>query len=175
MLTANAAGFERTGVDRANRIIMRHGTEVEVLKADTQPDGTIAVELKGMRCFQLVGDPWLQEPEGVDDPAPAPLETIATTIQGASKFIVGRVEYALDPDAVEQQQSSTATEELSKESQEMLDDIVGEADKEANRQQSHGVLQTSMSERCTFVSQRSHGFCVRLKMCMRLARCVPTK
>jgi hypothetical protein len=69
---------------------MRKGTEVEILKADKQADGSVTVELLGTRCFQLVGDPWLEDPEAKTDPVPAPLEVVATSTQGRPQFIVGR-------------------------------------------------------------------------------------
>ena len=127
-------------MDRANRMIMRKGTEVEILKADKQADGLVAVELLGTRCFQLVGDPWLEDPEANVDPAPAPLEVVATSTQGRPQFIVGRVEYANDPDDSKTGQLFTdEVEELSMETEQLLDDMVGQADMEANLQQSRDL------------------------------------
>ena len=125
-------------MDRQNRVIMRQGTEVEILKADKQADGTVAVELLGTRCFQLVGDPWLQGQDAKGDPAPAPLEVVATATQGVPTFIVGRVEYAQDADEAGQL-FSEQVEELSVETEQLLDNMVGEADREANMQQSLGA------------------------------------
>ena len=136
-----------TGVDRRNRVIMRQGTEVEILKADKQADGSMAVELLGTRCFQLVGDPWLQSQEAKGDPVPAPLEVVATATQGVPTFILGRVEYAQDADETGQL-FSEAVEELSVETAQLLDDMVGEADMEANMQQSRGAFLRLFARAC---------------------------
>lgn len=124
---------------------MRHGTEVDIVKADPQSDGSVAIELVGTRRFQLVGDPWSSEPE---EPVPAPLAQVAGATQGTSKFILSRVEYASDDDSAGWPETS---EGLSKESQRLLEDLVDEVDNEANLQQSKGAQ---------LCSTRSHFSCV---------------
>jgi len=120
-------------------MMMRHGTELEILKAEWQDDGTVAVELVGIRCFQLVGDPWLQEPGLDEEPTPAPLSTVAAATEDSEKFIIARIEYAADAG---QEGSvpllSDAMVEMSAESQKILNDLVGEADEQANIQISAG-------------------------------------
>lgn len=125
--------FGMLGVDRANRKMMRHGTELEILRVEQQDDGSIAVELVGTRCFQLVGDPWLQEP-GLDaEPTtPAPLSAVAAATEDSEKFIVARVEMQDGAQLL----STVESVELSAESEQILEDSVGEADKQANLQMS---------------------------------------
>jgi hypothetical protein len=134
---------------------MRYGTEVEILKADAQEDGTTSVELVGTRRFQLVGDPWLQQVGIEADSAPAPLADVAGAISGTDKFIVSRVEFALEG-GEEGGWQSEAAEELSMDSEQMLDALVGDADKEANLQQSTGVSSV----------------CVRVCVCVCLCFCL---
>ena len=120
-------------------MMMRHGTELEILKAEWQDDGTVAVELVGIRCFQLVGDPWLQELGLDEEPTPAPLSTVAAATEDSGKFIIARIEYAADAG---QEGSvplvSDAMVEMSPESEKILNDLVGEADEQANIQISAG-------------------------------------
>ena len=127
---------------------MRHGTEVDIVKADPQSDGSVAVELVGTRRFQLVGDPWVGSLGQADSSEPAPLAQVAGATQGTSKFILSRVEYASDGDSAGWPETS---EGLSKESQRLLEDLVDEVDNEANLQQSKGAQ---------LCSTRSHSSCV---------------
>jgi Lon protease-like protein len=129
------------GVDRVNRAIMRHGTEVEITKADELPDGSVAVELRGQRCFQLLGDPWLQEAGVDEDPAPAPLSSVAAATQDTSKYIMARVEYAADSEDGVSAAMTGSAEEMGKDSEQMIDALTAEADYEANLQMSTGMLQ----------------------------------
>jgi Lon protease-like protein len=124
--------------------MMRHGTEVEIVRADEQGDDVIAVELVGARCFQLIGDPWLQELGKEEEPAPAPLAEVAAATQDTSKFIVSRVEYAKDTNEGGSLRSD-AVEELGADSEKILDDLVGDADKEANRQLASGMLRARLN------------------------------
>jgi len=129
---------------------MRHGTEVDIVKADPQSDGSVAIELVGTRRFQLVGDPWLGQADTCEpeEPVPAPLAQVAGATQGTSKFILSRVEFASDGDSAGWPETS---EGLSKESQRLLEDLVDEVDNEANLQQSKGAQ---------LCSTRSHFSCV---------------
>jgi Lon protease-like protein len=133
--------FGMLGVDRVNRAIMRHGTEVEITKADELPDGSVAVELRGQRCFQLLGDPWLQEAGVDEDPAPAPLSSVAAATQDTSKYIMARVEYAADSEDGVSAAMTGSAEEMGKDSEQMIDALTAEADYEANLQMSTGMLQ----------------------------------
>jgi Lon protease-like protein len=126
------------GVDRLNRAIMRQGTEVEIIKADEQPDGAVAVELVGQRCFQLLGDPWLQEAGEDGEPAPAPLSSVAAATQDSSKFIAARVEFARDSEDGVGSSMAGSGEEIGMESEKMLDKLTGETDYESNLQMSAG-------------------------------------
>jgi len=132
---------------------MSKGCEVDIVKADPQSDGSVAIELVGTRRFQLVGDPWLgslgqEDSSEPEEPLPAPLAQVAGATQGTSKFILSRVEYASDDDSAGWPENS---EGLSKESQRLLEDLVDEVDNEANLQQSKGAQ---------LCSTRSHFSCV---------------
>lgn len=129
-----------SGVDRLNRAIMRHGTEVEITKADEQTDGSVAVELVGRGCFQLLGDPWLQEAGVDEEPMPAPLSSVAAATQDSSKYIMAQVEYAVESeDGVGSSMAGSSAEEMAMESAQMLDNLTGETDYEANLQMSAGT------------------------------------
>ena len=125
--------FGMLGVDRANRCMMRQGTEVEVVRADDRGDGTVAVELVGMRCLQLIGDPWLQDLGSEEAAAsPAPLAEVAAGTQDSSKYIMARVEFTPQEDG--EGPRSDAAEEMGVETERMIDSLVSDADREANVQ-----------------------------------------
>ena len=125
--------FGMLGVDRANRCMMRQGTEVEVVRADDRGDGTVAVELVGMRCLQLIGDPWLQDLGSEEAAAsPAPLAEVAAGTQDSSKYIMARIEFT--PQQNGEGPRSDAAEEMGIETERMIDSLVSDTDREANVQ-----------------------------------------
>lgn len=92
------------GIDPQTRGMLRHGTEVEVRKADVQ-GGVVEVELVGKRRFILVGEPWEQEEK---------------------HYYASRVEWIRDED------EAISADDDSQEISDKLKDLVGDADWEAN-------------------------------------------